>query len=375
MEDCNCSSSDYKCNGEKHSSNCIIYQGDTIELLGVCKGEPITKTMETIISLLQNYAEGEGIILSDITGNCPFVTQTLANQNKNLSNLIQILFNNQCTLRELIQQLEDDVNNPFSFDLKCLTTPPNPNKDQITQALIDLTCTINTKVNNIIEQLENDDSDAEILNAVNNLIGNFIGSNILACPTSSIKKTGTGSSTQLQLLGFVPIGGVIEYNGSIGNFDQTGKGLASACMENWALCNGQNGTQNKLGFVTAMATQNIPGGTPLPQAVISGDIDTQTQVGNRKGTPKVTLTSPNQIPDHTHNLNDPGHSHTGEMIIHQDSPDFGNGGAGLDTWFGVINTSTSTTGITIGGVKNRTATQPIENRQPTVYSLFIQRIS
>lgn len=360
---------------EKYSDKCILYTGDPIESLGICTGDTLSEIENIILTKLQQYALGEGITLSGITANCDFVTQALANKDKNLFNLLQTLFDSDCSLRALITEVQNNQNPSYSFDLKCLTVA-NPTRDNITQELINQLCNLQSTVNSIVTQLENPETDdnTELITALTNIAGNLLGSNISACPTSSIVKTGTGATTQLNLVGFIPIGGIIEYNGSLGNFDQTGKGLASACLQNFALCNGQNGTKNKLGLVTAMAT-NIQGGTPLAQATISGDTDTLTNVGNIKGLPKVTLTSVNQIPDHQHNVTETPHTHTANGIIYQNSPDFGNGGAGVDTWGGTVTTSASTTGVQVGSVKNRTASQAIENRQPTYYGIFIQRIS
>jgi len=361
---------------EKISAECVLYVGESIPSLGVCQNDTINETTALILSKLQTLATGEGITLSDITANCAFVTQSLANKDKNLSTLLQILFDNDCALNQLIVDLQNNIDAPYSFDLKCLSVA-NPTRDNITQELITQLCSLQTTVNNIVNQLANPETDdnTALIAALTDIAGNLLGTNISSCPTSSIQKTGQGANTMLKMVGFVPIGGVIEYNGSLGNFDQTGKGLASACMDNWALCNGQNGTKNKLGLVTAMAT-NIQGASPLASAIIAGDNDTLTNVGNIKGTPKVTLTSVNQIPDHFHVLNINPHSHNITTKIS------GNGGGGSNAaWnnsFGssqTITTDSVTVSGSVGSIVNRTASQAIENRQPTYYGIFIQRIS
>lgn len=366
---------------EIFSDRCIVYTGDPIPSLGICQNDRLWEIEKVILDKIQEYANGEGILISDVTANCDFVQTFLANKDKNLYNLLQAAFDMGCSLRALIQEVQNNQQQPFSFNLKCLVTPTNPTRDQITQSLIDQLCDLTTTVNNIINQLEQpvDDNTPEILAAVQNLIGNYIGTNISSCPSASIQKTGSGSSTQLKMVGFVPIGGILPYAGSTANFDNTGKGLASACMDNFAICNGQNGTIDLRGWNFSGATRNVPGSNALLSgAEISADVDTQTQVGNRKGASKVTLSSVNQIPAHTHDVVDPGHSHTANHIasipINQ-TPEFGQGGAGTDLWVSNSATSTNTTGITVGGVKNRTASESHENRQPTYYGIYIQRIS
>lgn len=361
---------------EKYSDKCVLYTGPSYESLGICTGDTVAGDTIIILDKLVALATGEGITLSDITANCAFVTQSLANKDKNLSTLLQILFDNDCALNQLIVDLQNNIDAPYSFDLKCLTVA-NPTRDNITQELITQLCAVQTTVNNIVNQLANPETDdnTALIAALTDIAGNLLGTNISACPTASIQKTGQGANTMLKMVGFVPVGGIISYKGSLGNFDQTGKGLASACMENWALCNGQNGTDNWLGFTPSMAT-NIQGASPLASAIIAGDNDTLTNVGNIKGTPKVTLTSVNQIPDHFHVLSINPHSHNITTKIS------GNGGGGSNAaWnnsFGssqTITTDSVTVSGSVGSIVNRTASQAIENRQPTRYTIFIQRIS
>lgn len=359
------------------SDKCVSYTGPDVPALGVVKtcGDLRLSDIEAIIiKKLTDIATGAGIELSDITGNCDFVNTTLVNADKSLATLIQLLFDNDCTLNDYIKAVDAKIEPPFSFDLGCLATvaPPNPSRNQIIQAIIQQECINTAAIAQITNELATDDTESTIMNAVRDVIGNMVTSMFTSCQNNLIK-TGSGATSQIQVIGDCPIGTMLFGKFDRSSFDDSGLGLASKGMCGWAFCNGNNGTEDTRGFTLA-STIDTQGPALNPLVSPGSDSELAQAYLSRKGKNKAPLNS-SQLPDHNHTVTDPGHTHSvNEGIIHQNSPDFGNGGAGLDTWFGAINTGSSTTGITVGGLTGASG-QPIDFRQPTLYVRVIQRIS
>ena len=115
------------------SDNCVSYTGPDIPALGIvkdCADLRLSDIEAIIIQRLLDLVDGTGISLESITGNCDFVTSTLVNSDKSLASLIQLLYNNDCTLHDYIAAVEAKLEPPFAFDLKCLTSvaPANPSR-------------------------------------------------------------------------------------------------------------------------------------------------------------------------------------------------------------------------------------------------------
>jgi microcystin-dependent protein len=358
------------------SDLCVMYTGDPIESLGICTGDNLKEVEAVILTKIQEQASGAGIELADITPNCQFIADLLLGKDKSLGTLLQAAFDAECTLYSLIQQIQSDVNSPYAFDLKCLTTPANPSRDDIMQSLINNGCANTADIAQIKADLANTSTDPDselntILGAVADLVGNMLGTQLSSCQ-GGVVKLGTGATTTVQFNAQVPIRGMVFGDFNLSSFDNTGLGLASAGMCGWALANSNNGTLDMRGFTASGATA-IQGPT-LNAAVNPGsDIDLQTSVGAVKGKAKYTLSS-SQLPNHTHSINDPGHSHPFDPRDRQGISDNANDRNVMVPGSQSLTTGSATTGITIGGVTGTTG-QPIDNRQPTRYGVWIQRIA
>jgi hypothetical protein len=106
---------------------------------------------------------------------------------------------------------------------------------------------------------------------------------------------------------------VVEYYGSLSNFDGSGIGIPANGFEDIYLCNGANGTPDKRGRIPVGAIQAVPGGGALNPAVdpsIAGNPN--YALNTTTGANTITLTSA-QMPSHTHaaatTVVDPGHNH------------------------------------------------------------------
>lgn len=335
--------------------NCMKYTGETIEALGICQGDPISKIHEVIIETLMEALEGTNIVPADVTlENCVYLKQQLGSKNPNLSNLLQLLIDSNCTLKQLIDDLTPD---PYSFNTACLSgLPANPNRDDILQSALNLLCSIKTTVDafptTYVKQSD-----------LTNLVLQIIEANKEDSPN-------VGLQYKDRLIPEV----AVPYFGTLSNFDNTGKGLSSAGFDKIYICNGSNGTPDMRGRTVVGAVRNIPGGTldlavspTNPLNIQPVDYSIKDKFGENFH--KLTIT---EIPQHSHSVNDPGHSHSLPPNIHVKGT-IGGGEGGTDERgpYSNLFTSVKTTGITIG---NAGGDQAHNVRQPSIAGVWIMYI-
>lgn len=334
--------------------NCMKYTGEDIELLGICKGDPVSKVEQVIIEKLLEFAEGNGIELSDLTlSNCPSLQTALNGNSPTLTRIIQLLWDNQCTLKSLIDQLAPSS---YAFNTACLTgLPANPKQEDILQAALNLLCSIKSTVDAFPTTYVK-------ISDLNSLVTQIIQNN------TQTPSAGVQYKDRLAPYTAVP------YFGPLSNFDNTGKGLSTLGWDKVYICNGLNGTQDLRGRTLVGAVRNIPGGA-LDTAVNPTNPLNITPVdyaiGDKFGENFVKLTT-NEIPSHSHPVNDPGHRHTLPPNIHQDgNAAGGEGGSNEKAPRVTLYTTTNTTGISIGATGGG---QAHNNRQPSIACVFIMHI-
>lgn len=354
------------------SSNCVSYQGDSIPVLGICKGDSITELMEAIISQLTSAIDGSGIILSEIDAECDFISTQLAGKNKSLFNLIQVLISSSCTLKELLDSLSSEVNSPISYDTKGIITPTEDNTAGTLQGTINELYNVYTTVDNLVTGLGN----SSISDAIDVAVGNAL-INKITSPTG-ISASGSGASAQISVVGLVPPFTPLPCFAPLSNWESNGKGKVGTAYEGWVIV-GTNGTSqyDMRGYTFAGAT-SLPGinfDTSLQTTVdptISGDPDYGTTVGQRKGQVKNTI-STSELPAFSVTGTTDPHSHTLESAqvsipageAYQSYNVYTDGGNGVQVSSETVDFTSDPVG---GGV-------PLENRQPTIYGYFIMRLS
>lgn len=351
------------------SANCVIYEGDSIPLLGICCGDTVSEVEYIIIQKLLEILEGTGIVLESINlNNCTYLKNIFGNKEKSLLNLIQLLIDSDCTLRQLIQQLEDKISptgDNFQFDLKCIENPGTTlTRDNVIQLIIDKLCSFQEQIDAIEDITQN------INVTVNNTMGDFLSQAIGTCSSTGIKKLGVGKDIKITLVGMPPPESYIPYFGPLEYFDASGKGMDGTPACGWYIGNGQNNTIDMRGYTFAGATQGI-GTLPLEARVdpnILNQPSAATGYKDKKGEVFNTLSIQN-IPSHTHSVLDNGHTHT---YSYPTSEKFS--GNKFDsanrTNTETRTTSLSYTGITIGMTGGN---QPHNNVQPTAYGVWITR--
>lgn len=125
----------------------------------------------------------------------------------------------------------------------------------------------------------------------------------------------TANTAAIAALIPVPIGGIIMWSGSFGDFDISGLGTNPGPMENWAVCNGNNSTPDLRGRFIMGAIQIPDDSAPaLPTGIDPGTAyegvnpsnwamgDNALGNGLGQGEPHSKLTAA-QLPAHTHPIN------------------------------------------------------------------------
>lgn len=348
------------------SDKCVRYTGANIECLGICTGDTLYEVEVAILEKFCSILDGTGIDLSDLTVGCTFLTDLLGSEDKTLANLIQMLIDGECSLRELIQDLDDEINTPYSFNTSCLSgLGTTPTRDEVLNAALIKLCSV----------------DARVTAIENDYVKN---SELCAKVTVCLASTATQEYTKMAKYVAMP------YHGPMTVFDTAGKGLSAFGYDKVYICNGQTvgtfTTPDYRGRTPIGANINIPGSIPLDTNVdpaLAPNTGYGINVGLKKGNYTHTL-SVSESPAHTHSVNDSGHFHLefgypeGGSIGANNSPtslhNSGNlgysiQGATTDAILG--KTNTVQTGITIGSSGNSTGHN---NVQPSLGTCFVMYI-
>lgn len=291
----NCSNCFNGC-AEIVSDQCVRYTGVDVPLLGIQNGDSLSYVEQALITFLTAAIDGTGIkptIDPDII--CELVNKYLPDcEDLNATNLFIALIKAACDLQEQIDAIVADIaviEGPYDVD--CLTgVNSNSGTHAILQAVITKLC----------DQVA--DFDAFVLDVETNYVKKSeLCALVAACTPAPVVQYKDR---------MVPYT-VVEYYGSLSNFDGAGIGIPANGFEDIYLCNGANGTPDKRGRIPVGAIQAVPGGGALNPAVDPGIAGNPNYALNTTtGANTVTLT-PAQIPSHTHTavttFVDPGHSH------------------------------------------------------------------
>lgn len=342
---------------EPVSDGCVKYTGEDITCLGICKGDTLYQFEVAVAEKLCAALDGTGITLTDLTLDCVFLTDLLGSDNKTLLNILQMLSDGECSLRALIQGLSDQINTPYSFSTSCLSgLGASPTRDDILNAGLIKLCSVDARVTAIEADYV---KDSELC------------AKVAAC------LSGSGSTIQENTK--MPKYVALPYHGPLSVFDSGGIGLTAFGYDKVYICNGQVVgsfiTPDYRGRSPLGANVGIPGGS-LDSAVnpaLPANSGYGLTIGVKQGAYTNTLTA-NQMPAHTHDINDPGHKHTLAPYVGDGAQGSSNPslkGDSSNNEINPINTTEVTTGITIGSAGN---SQPHNNLHPVVGTVMIMYI-
>ncbi len=281
------------------SDQCVKYTGVNIPGLGIATGDPLLVVENQIINKILELITGEGIIpIIDPADLCSLVTDYLPDSGDiTLNHVISALFQSVCNLDGKLFIAEGTLTAlNADYVIGCLSgVSVTTDTHGILQATINKLCEVNEDVITLTAELETNyvlisDIDSYISSYITSLPGTSLYSNKMI-PYSAVPF-------------FAPPAFLT------GKFDITGAGVGD-----WVkiyLCNGQNGTPDLRGRVLVGATSM--GSTAYNSAVDPGLPGNPTyNQGSLFGANQIALTSPNQLPVHTHSttviITDPGHKH------------------------------------------------------------------
>jgi microcystin-dependent protein len=349
------------------SDDCIRYTGDSIPALGICTGQTLSQVEAIILTELQAVLNGTGINISSLTVGCDWMKAFITNNNTALSNLMQVLFDADCSLYQMIQNIESQIGQSYSFNTGCLTgLPANSGPNDVLQAAVTLLCSLNATVTAIAS----DYVKASQLNAlVTTIIQNY-----------TAQQQGSGGGTSIgQFYVNMPPKTAFPYFGDLSNFDNNGVGLPSKGFQNIYILNGLNGTPDWRGRSVVGAVNNIPGAA-FPAATDPNNPannNVNYSVGDMFGESSHVLIA-QEMPAHSHGVNDAGHSHglgPNGVVSYVGSSNSGNGhvsgGGNNGTSVALTQTDPAITGITI---TNAGGNLGHNNVQPSTAAIWVAAI-
>lgn len=341
----NCSNCFNGC-AEIVSDQCVRYTGVDVPLLGIQNGDSLSYVEQALITFLSAALDGTGIKPTiDPLIICEVVNKYLPEcEDLNATNLFTALIKAACDLQEQIDILKDRVDTiEASYTVGCLTgVDATSGTHDILQAVITTLCA------------HIDNFDAFVIDVETNYVKKSeLCALVEAC---------TPAPGAIQYKDRMVPYAVVEYYGSLANFDLTGAGILANGFEDIYLCNGNNGTPDKRGFLAVGAIQGVPGGALNPIVDPGVSVSNPNYALNTIAGANAIVLSPTQIPSHTHTatatsvVTDPGHKHslipdtyagndgrgTGISTSGSDAFNWETGKVRIDV------VDTATTGITVG---------------------------
>jgi microcystin-dependent protein len=280
------------------SDQCVKYTGIDVPVLGIQKGDSLSYVEQALIEFLTSTLDGTGIkidIPSEII--CELVQQYLPTCGDiTVVDLITALIKAACDLQEQVDAVVADVATiEANYDVECLSgVTSTSGTHAILQAVISKVCDLEVDLAALALDV---DTNYVKLSELNSLIQAYIDS--------------TSSAITQQYQKMVPYT-VVEYYGSLSNFDGSGAGLAGLGWDKVYLCNGNNGTPDKRGRIGVGAIQGVGGGILDPVVDPGNPGNPNYSLLTTAGSNTETLNT-SQIPSHTHTavpvVTDPGHDH------------------------------------------------------------------
>lgn len=340
------------------SDKCVKYTGPTIEWLGICTGDQLSYVEAALIEKLEGLVTGDGITLPDLEL-CESVEDALDGEDPTIENILQAVLDVLCEVKDDVVSLQDDVQDPISFNADCLEVGTNLSRDEILQAVVTKVCSQTSTIDDIVSDYV---KASELCSLVAECLENSESESVIQEYTKMPKYV------------------ALPYHGSLSVFDAAGKGISATGYDKVYLCVGQTVS----GFTLPDYRGRVPVGTNvgMPGAAMDSDVDPAVLAnvgyninqGGKKGNFTNTLTIA-QLAAHNHTITDPGHEHALVPAYVTDA----SGGLSYSSLKGdtddngnnPIKTTSVTTGITIASTGS---SQPHNNTQPSMGAAFIMYI-
>lgn len=337
------------CNKGITLDTCVMYTGADNSTLSITNGSTLYSVLNSLIAAYSTTTSASSISVS-LGTSCSYLNNFLSPYPYTLQYVIPAIASAICEMDSRIEDLDDVVNAPYSFDTSCLSiTSIPPSKDQILQATIDKVCELAATVSTI--------------NSTYVQVGDVCDL-VTQCIEAPVTR-----QEYLTMPKYV----ALPYHGPTSVFDANGNGLFASGYSNVYMCIGQtiNGftLPDYRGRVAVGQNSGIP--TAGMDSVVNPALPGNAAyiIANKNKYGEFTHTSTlAETPAHTHSVTDPGHSHSmgGYFADKGDDNNYR-----LLTEGGSTRTLSSTTGISIASAGSG---QPHNNLQPSIGAIYIMYV-
>lgn len=349
---------------ETTSDKCVKYTGIDIPLLGISNGDTLISVEANITTYLLSALNGTGIVpYINPLSLCALVTSYLPGSGTiTLINVIDALIKSICYLQNQVSGNTSTLNVlNADYTIGCLTgVTASSDTHDILQATITKVCSVSSALT------------ALALDVVTNYVAIADIDTYIQAYLDSIGG-GESSPTTLMKDKMVPYT-VVEYYGSLTNFDGSGKGTGD--WDKIYLCNGSNGTPDKRGRVGVGVTDGSMLGLTMSTAVNPSTPGNPNYSLNAPyGSNTVTLTSASQIPSHTHTaVTTAAGDHIHNIVGYIQSGSNDGSGGEVAGYFGTVPTTSAGSHIHPITVGYTGGTDSHANIQPSLGCYYIMYI-
>ena len=115
------------------STNCITYQGESIDCLGICKGMTLTKLEDIVVNKICDLATLTNMSVIDLTenGTCKWISDAWAaahpfpngEVDKTILNILSFILDELCVLNTKVDGLDKPLTVEFPLNYSCCGIP------------------------------------------------------------------------------------------------------------------------------------------------------------------------------------------------------------------------------------------------------------
>ncbi len=113
------------------STNCITYQGKSIDCLGICKGMTLTKLEDIVVNKICDLATLTNMSVIDFTHKCPWIATAWNNAHpgnhpnvdNTILNILNFILDELCVLNSKVDDLPNPLTVEFPLNYSCCGIP------------------------------------------------------------------------------------------------------------------------------------------------------------------------------------------------------------------------------------------------------------
>ena len=170
------------------STNCITYQGESIDCLGICKGMTLTKLEDIVVNKICDLATLTNMSVINFTHKCPWIATAWNNAHPEINpnvdntilNILNFILDELCVLQAEITVLQTPVEPKVTLDYACCSTNSCVTTGKVTlsvalQNIITCICGLKSEVSILESTVQSLQREVIVLNAQINDPTNGIG--------------------------------------------------------------------------------------------------------------------------------------------------------------------------------------------------------